>query len=340
MNEVHWGPPEMKNPVVLHVVRPYADEREYLAAEAWTIDDRGMFLIDDHLLAPDTTVVFDIALANGIKVIRAEGRVERQVPAEGNHPAGLRVRFRRFGAQTKAFIDRALGHAERRAAAPATQRSASMAPISVRGAALAGPSSVRGDSLPPSSVRGDALPPDSTSPRSVIPPPLPPRGSRPSSAPESERAPLSTRSVAPGSLRPPLPPSRRSLTPPAGTPLPYETMPPASTRARPAPAEPPRARAEAEPILPAIVPPSRATAPGLGSEPVPPPPAPPSSVSAPFSRSSDLEPSGIHALQAELLARPKNRDELLARLRERSKGPESSELAASARLSRPEGSGG
>ena len=249
----------MKNPVVLHVVRPYPDEQEYLAAEAWTIDDRGMFLIDDHELAPDTAVVFDVALASGMKVIRAEGRVEHRVPAEGTNPAGLRVRFRRFGEQTKSFIDRAIGYSERRTAAPPSQRPASG---------------------PPSSRRG----------------------------PASERAPLSERAPSSTARPPPLPPSRRSLTPPAGgTPLPLDSGPPASESSPPASA--PRVQAEAVPILPASLRPGHSTLPGLGSE--PPESAPP--------------------------ARPMNRDELLARLRERTRAPEPSELDAADRASRPGG---
>jgi hypothetical protein len=274
----------MKNPVVLHVVRPYGDEQEYLAAEAWTIDDRGMFLIDDRELAPDTAVVFDVTLASGTKVIRAEGRVEHHVPAEGTQPAGLRVRFRRFGEQTKAFIDRAIGYAERRSAAPPTQRPASG---------------------PPSSRRG----------------------------PASERAPLSGRAPSSTARPPPLPPRRRSLTPPAGTVLPSASSPPGSEGQPPASAA--RLQAEAVPLLPGTVRPGHSTLPGLGSEPPPlpdlvmQPSAPPEA--APSSRPAD---SGVHTVEGAP-PRPMNRDELLARLRERAKAPESGEFDASGRASRP-----
>jgi hypothetical protein len=98
------------NPVVVHVVRPYASEQEYLAAEAWSIDARGMLLIDVEVLAADTPVLFDVALADGSKPIRAEGRAAGVVEPNGDHPGGLRVRFKRFGAATKAFIERAVKH--------------------------------------------------------------------------------------------------------------------------------------------------------------------------------------------------------------------------------------
>jgi hypothetical protein len=96
------------NPVVVHVVRPYSSEQDYLAAEAWSIDARSMLLIDAEALPPDTAVLFDVALADGQKPIRAEGRVMGTVAAKGDQPGGLRVRFKRFGSATKAFIERAV----------------------------------------------------------------------------------------------------------------------------------------------------------------------------------------------------------------------------------------
>jgi hypothetical protein len=96
------------NPIVVHVVRPYASEQEYLNAEAWSIDTRTMLLIDAEVLAPDTPVLFDVALTDGHKPIRAEGRVVGTTPAQDGRPGGLKVRFKRFGAATKAFIERAV----------------------------------------------------------------------------------------------------------------------------------------------------------------------------------------------------------------------------------------
>lgn len=107
------------NPVVVHVVRPYASELEYLAAEAWSIDARSMLLIDAEELPADTAVLFDVALGDGQKPIRAEGRVVGLVPAQGDRPGGLKVRFKRFGAATKAFIERAVKAREQAPSAPA-----------------------------------------------------------------------------------------------------------------------------------------------------------------------------------------------------------------------------
>ena len=96
------------NPVVVHVVRPYSSEQDYLAAEAWTIDARTMLLVDAEELPADTAVLFDVALADGQKPIRAEGRVVGPIAASAGRPGGLKVRFKRFGAATKAFIERAV----------------------------------------------------------------------------------------------------------------------------------------------------------------------------------------------------------------------------------------
>jgi hypothetical protein len=118
-------------------------------------------------------------------------------------------------------------------------------------------------------------------------------------------------------------------------------------------------RAEAEPILPPSVPASRRAFPGLGDEmpepraateppPVsaprdaPPlgpapeslaPPTPPagSIEEAPPSQPLDSESSGVHSVAgATPLQRPRNRDELLARLRERKRAPEPEPLDAGA----------
>jgi hypothetical protein len=96
------------NPVVVHVVRPYASEQDYLTAEAWSIDARGMLLIGAEPLPPDTAVLFDLALSDGSKPIRAEGRTTTVVTPSDDQPGGVRVRFKRFGAATKAFIERAV----------------------------------------------------------------------------------------------------------------------------------------------------------------------------------------------------------------------------------------
>jgi hypothetical protein len=98
----------LSSPIVIHVLRPYANEDEYLAHERSSIDSKSMLLIDQPALPAETPIVFDVQLTSGHKPIRAEAKVIGYVEASADNPAGLRVRFKRFGAATKAFIDRAL----------------------------------------------------------------------------------------------------------------------------------------------------------------------------------------------------------------------------------------
>jgi hypothetical protein len=98
----------MSQPVVLHVTRPYADVDAYLTHEAWTVDARSMLLVDHPELPRDTNIVFDVTLADGSRPIRAEARVLGKLEPARGKPGGLRVRFKRYGASTKSFIDRAV----------------------------------------------------------------------------------------------------------------------------------------------------------------------------------------------------------------------------------------
>ncbi len=97
----------MSSPIVIHVLRPYANEDEYLAHARSSIDSKSMLLIDQRALPAETAIVLDVQLVDGHKPIRAEGKVIGYIEASANHSAGLRLRFKRFGAATKALIDRA-----------------------------------------------------------------------------------------------------------------------------------------------------------------------------------------------------------------------------------------
>jgi hypothetical protein len=105
----------LPSPIVIHVLRPYASEEEYLARERFSISPKTMLLIDQPPLPVDTAIVFDISLTNGQKPIRAEAVVVGYAEASGGQPGGIRVRFKRYGAATKAFVDRAATTAARAA---------------------------------------------------------------------------------------------------------------------------------------------------------------------------------------------------------------------------------
>ena len=124
----------MSSPVVLHITRPYADVEEYLRAEAWSIEERAMLLIDQPPLAKDTAIVFDVTLRDGSRPIKAEAKVTRSVEPEGSRPGGLRVRFKRYGAPTKAFIERAVALVARGDSVPPAPMPEPSDPIAVAAA--------------------------------------------------------------------------------------------------------------------------------------------------------------------------------------------------------------
>jgi hypothetical protein len=159
------------SPVVIHLTRPYANADEYLEREAWSIDPRSMVLVDQTELPIEMDIVFDVTLADGSKPIRAEARVVGLVaPAEGR-PGGLRVRFKRYGAATRAFVERAASSRWSTGEAKGEQSPAAQpAPGSVRpppASMRPAPKSLR----PPASVRPgpSATPPPSARPSSMPP---------------------------------------------------------------------------------------------------------------------------------------------------------------------------
>lgn len=147
------------NPVVLHIVRPYENEAEYLSAEAWTIEARGMLLVDQEPLDNDASVVFDVTLGDGSKPIRAEGRVVGHLAATEDRPGGVRIRFRRFGAQTKSFVERAVNEREaqlaRRSQPPPSAVATSVAPAAP---------------VPANASAADQAPAERAAPAAALPP--------------------------------------------------------------------------------------------------------------------------------------------------------------------------
>jgi hypothetical protein len=98
----------LKHPKNLRLSRPYASVEDYVAAEGWTIDARGMVLLEQESMPPGTVVRFEIVLESGEKPIRAEARVVGDVEPTGSRPGGVRVRFRRLGPNCKELLDHVL----------------------------------------------------------------------------------------------------------------------------------------------------------------------------------------------------------------------------------------
>lgn len=206
----------MSDPVVLRILRPFANEQEYLAAEAWTIEDRSIVLVDQDELAKDTLVRFEVVLEDGSRPIRAEGKVSRHVPPTGERPGGLKVRFRRFDAATKRFIERAVAErqSQRRSRrpppaaplvlddAPAEERSvpSTSAPESVAPSApsASAPDSIVPSASEPESVASHATAPDAPQPETST------TAAVDSAPPRSDRSGVRPRVVSP-------PPNRDEL---------------------------------------------------------------------------------------------------------------------------------
>lgn len=93
-----------------------------------------MLLIDQPPLEKDTAIVFDVTLRDGSRPIKAEAKVTRSVEPEGNRPGGLRVRFKRYGAPTKAFIERAIALVARGDSVPPAPMPEPSDPIAVAAA--------------------------------------------------------------------------------------------------------------------------------------------------------------------------------------------------------------
>jgi len=118
-----------------------------------------MLLIDQAPLEKDTPIVFDVTLGDGSRPIKAEAKVTRHVEPEGERPGGLRVRFKRYGAPTKAFIERAVSYVARGDSVPPAPMPAPSDPLAVADAPPEIASSV--EHVPPEAPAQEADPGDS-----------------------------------------------------------------------------------------------------------------------------------------------------------------------------------
>jgi hypothetical protein len=94
----------LNKPRILRITRPYETVEDYIASEGWTISSKRMILLDQPRLERDTLVRFELSLQSGEKLIRAEARVVGYQAPTPDKPGGPKVRFKRFGGTTKAFI--------------------------------------------------------------------------------------------------------------------------------------------------------------------------------------------------------------------------------------------
>ena len=267
-------------PVAIRIVRPYDTEDEFLEHELETVGKTSVILIGAHSRPTGVILRFEVTLASGATILRGEGRVLAHKDNAFRGQPGLALRFTRLDPKSKALVDRAAAIREAKAAGDPQPMSAK-------------------PSAPPPAPSAPALesqpePPRSQPPRSQPPRSQPPRSHSqpPRSRPPSRRAPSPSQTdlaleQALTQETPP-PPSRHPSAPPppepvASTPA---SLPPQPPAVLPRSSEAPRAVEASEPQ-------------------VAPPPPPPPVVAA-------VAPSSSRSVE-----RPANRDDLLARLRDR-----------------------
>lgn len=108
---------ESRQPVAIRVSRPYASEDEFLEHELETLTRTSVTLVGSQSRPQGVILRFEIALANGVALLRGEGRVVGyKLNAYGDLP-GLTLRFTRLDTKSKALVDRAATMREARARA-------------------------------------------------------------------------------------------------------------------------------------------------------------------------------------------------------------------------------
>lgn len=101
-------------PVAIRIVRPYANEDEFLEHELDTLGRAGIVLIGADARPAGVILRFEVALQDGSPLVRGEGRVlafREQVI--GDEP-GLALRFTKLDVKSKALVDRASALREER----------------------------------------------------------------------------------------------------------------------------------------------------------------------------------------------------------------------------------
>ena len=97
----------------LQIIRPFANEVELVASDAWCIERRGMRLFTSEVFPEGTVLRFEVYLASGERMMFGEGEVEPSRDAEAaGAPSeiepGLWVRFKRFDVRTKELLKKVL----------------------------------------------------------------------------------------------------------------------------------------------------------------------------------------------------------------------------------------
>jgi hypothetical protein len=211
-------------PVAIRIVRPYETEEAFLENELETVGKTSVILIGAHSRPTGVILRFEVTLASGTSVLRGEGRVLAHKESAFRGQPGLALRFTRLDPKSKALVDRAAAIREARLGASGASPSTTIdvaAPISVRSV----PPSVRPPPSappPPASIR-PAQPDPVLAEALTAPTPEAPavgrKGGRRSGAPNRSERPRSVTPRAP----------EASVAPPEPQPEPTPSRPPFPT---------------------------------------------------------------------------------------------------------------
>ncbi|HEY8073373.1 MAG TPA: hypothetical protein VIF62_04675 [Labilithrix sp.] len=178
-------------PVAIRIVRPYANEDEFLEAELETIGKTSVILIGAHPRPTGVILRFEVTLGSGATILRGEGRVLAHKENAFRGQPGLSLRFTRLDPRSKALVDRVASLREARAGGrpsqpppppsipPPTRTSthpaASSDPALANALTQDTPSPAHASRPPPSSVQPPAPMPAVPPPAASAPPPQPPQ---------------------------------------------------------------------------------------------------------------------------------------------------------------------
>ncbi len=106
--------------VPLRIRLPFATEAEFIERYGVNVARGGFFVASKATRAVGTLLSFEVVLADGARLMRGEGVVQRVTPEGTAERAGMMVRFTRVDARTKELVDRiqALREGEPAVAAP------------------------------------------------------------------------------------------------------------------------------------------------------------------------------------------------------------------------------
>jgi molecular chaperone DnaK len=90
----------------LRIRLPFASEDEFVERYGANVEKSGLFIATRNTKPEGTAISFELVLQDGTRLMRGEGVVTQVVATEAPGQSGMRLRFTRLEARTKALVDR------------------------------------------------------------------------------------------------------------------------------------------------------------------------------------------------------------------------------------------